>query len=66
MADVFSNSLRVREQESGSNAGTWGSLLNTTIRNIASAFGQGSETIPNASTHTITLADGLVVVKLAP
>jgi hypothetical protein len=59
MADVFSNSLRVREQESGSNAGTWGSLLNTTIRNIASAFGQGSETIPNASTHTITLADGV-------
>jgi hypothetical protein len=59
MADVFSNSLRLREQESGSNAGTWGSLLNTTIRNIASAFGQGSETIPNASTHTITLADGV-------
>jgi len=59
MADVFSNSLRVREQESGSNAGTWGGLLNTTIRNIASAFGQGSETIPNASTHTITLADGV-------
>ncbi len=59
MADVFSNSLRLREQESGSNAGTWGSLLNSTIRNIASAFGQGSETIPNASTHTITLADGV-------
>jgi len=59
MADVFSNSLRLREQESGSNAGNWGGLLNTTIRNIASAFGQGSETIPNASTHTITLADGV-------
>ena len=58
MADVFTNDLRIREQESGSNAGTWGGLLNTTIRNIASAFGQGSETIPNASTHTITLADG--------
>ena len=59
MADVFTNDLRIREQESGSNAGTWGGLLNTTIRNIASAFGQGSETIPNASTHTITLADGV-------
>ncbi len=59
MADVFTNDLRIREQESGSNAGTWGGLLNTTIRNIASAFGQGSEAIPDASTHTITLADGV-------
>ena len=58
MADTFSNDLRVRLQESGSNAGTWGDLLNGTITNIASALGQGSEAIPNASTHTITLADG--------
>ena len=58
MADTFSNDLRLRLQESGSNAGTWGDLLNGTITNIASALGQGSEAIPNASTHTITLADG--------
>jgi len=58
MADTFSNDLRLRLQESGSNAGTWGDLLNDTITNIASALGQGSEVIPNASTHTITLADG--------
>ena len=58
MADTFNNDLRVREQEAGSNSGTWGDLLNTTISNLASAFGQGSEAIPNASTHTITLADG--------
>lgn len=58
MADTFSNDLRLRLQESGSNAGTWGDLLNGTITNIASGFGQGSEAIPNASTHTITLADG--------
>ena len=58
MADTFSNDLRLRLQESGSNAGTWGDLLNDTITNIASGFGQGSEAIPNASTHTITLADG--------
>lgn len=58
MADTFSNDLRVRLQESGSNAGSWGDLLNGTITNIASGFGQGSEAIPNASTHTITLADG--------
>ena len=58
MADTFNNDLRVREQEAGSNSGTWGGLLNTTISNLASAFGQGSEAIPNASTHTITLADG--------
>ena len=59
MADTFSNDLRLRLQESGSNAGTWGDLLNGTITNIASALGQGSEVIPNASTHTITLADGI-------
>jgi len=58
MADTFSNDLRLRLQESGSNAGTWGTLLNGTITNIASALGQGSEAIPNASSHTITLADG--------
>ena len=58
MADTFSNDLRLRLQESGSNAGTWGDLLNGTITNIASALGQGSEAIPNASSHTITLADG--------
>jgi hypothetical protein len=58
MADTFSNDLRLRLQESGSNASTWGTLLNGTITNIASALGQGSEAIPNASTHTITLADG--------
>jgi hypothetical protein len=58
MADTFNNDLRVREQEAGSNSGTWGTLLNATISNLASAFGQGSEAIPNAATHTITLADG--------
>ena len=58
MADTFTNDLRLRLQESGANSGTWGELLNGTITNIASALGQGSEAIPNASTHTITLADG--------
>ena len=57
MADTFSNDLRLRLQESGANSGQWGSLLNDTITNIASAFSLGSEAIPNASTHTITLAD---------
>ena len=58
MADTFTNDLRLRLQESGANSGQWGVLLNTTISNIASAFSLGSEAIPNASTHTITLADG--------
>ncbi len=57
MADTFSNDLRLRLQESGANSGQWGSLLNDTITNIASAFSLGSEAIPDASTHTITLAD---------
>jgi hypothetical protein len=57
MADTFSNDLRLRLQESGANSGQWGSLLNDTLTNIASAFSLGSEAIPNASTHTITLAD---------
>ena len=58
MADTFTNDLRLRLQESGANSGQWGTLLNTTISNIASAFSLGSEAIPDASTHTITLADG--------
>jgi hypothetical protein len=57
MADTFTNDLRLRLQESGANSGQWGSLLNDTLTNIASAFSLGSEAIPNASTHTITLAD---------
>ena len=57
MADTFTNDLRLRLQESGANSGQWGSLLNDTITNIASAFSLGSEAIPDASTHTITLAD---------
>ena len=58
MADTFTNDLRLRLQESGANSGQWGTLLNTTISNIAAAFSLGSEAIANASTHTITLADG--------
>ncbi|MBP52734.1 MAG: hypothetical protein CMI27_06270 [Opitutae bacterium] len=58
MADTFTNDLRLRLQESGANSGQWGTLLNTTISNIAAAFSLGSEAIPDASTHTITLADG--------
>jgi len=58
MADVFTNDLRIREQEVGSNSGAWGGYLNTSLENIAEAFSLGSEALSDASTATITIADG--------
>jgi hypothetical protein len=58
MADVFTNDLRIREQEVGANSGAWGGYLNTSLENIAEAFSYGTEALADSAAQTLTLADG--------
>jgi len=58
MASTYVNDLRLEEQATGENSGSWGTKLNSSLEQIAEAFSYGSEAIANASTHTITMADG--------
>ena len=55
---TFVNDLRLKEIATGDESGTWGTSTNTNLELIGEAMGLGAETIPNASTHTITMADG--------
>jgi cytoskeletal protein CcmA (bactofilin family) len=58
MASTYVNDLRLEEIGTGEQSGTWGATTNTNLELIAEAFSYGSEAIANASTHTITVADG--------
>ena len=58
MADVFTNDLRIREQEVGANSGQWGSLLNVSLENIAESWSYGTEALADSAAQTLTLADG--------
>jgi hypothetical protein len=55
---TYVNDLRLKEIATGDEAGTWGTSTNTNLELIANAMGVGAEAIANASTHTITMADG--------
>jgi hypothetical protein len=55
---TYVNNLRLTELATGEGSGTWGTTTNTNLELIGEALGHGSETIANASTHTITVADG--------
>ena len=57
---TYVNDLRLKEIGTGESSGTWGSETNTNLELIAEAFSYSStgEAIANASTHTITMADG--------
>jgi len=57
MADTFESRLLLRQQESGSNSGNWGSLLNESVATIASAFGYGNEVLGSDADATITVAN---------
>ena len=57
MADTFESRLLLRQQESGSNSGNWGALLNESVATIASAFGFGNEVLASDADATITLAN---------
>jgi len=58
MASTYVNDLRLEEIGTGEASGTWGTKTNTNLELIGEAFSYGSEAIANASTHTITMADG--------
>ena len=55
---TYVNNLRLTELATGEGSGTWGATTNTNLELIGEALGYGSEAIANASTHTITVADG--------
>ena len=58
MASSYDNDLRLNEQGTGDNSGSWGTVTNLNLEMIAEAFSYGTRAIANASTDNITLADG--------
>ena len=59
MTSTFVNDLRLNEQQTGDNSGSWGTVTNTNLELIAEAFSFGTEAITtNADTHATTIADG--------
>ena len=58
MASSYDNDLRLNEQGTGDNSGSWGTVTNLNLEMIAEAFSYGTRVIANASTDNITLADG--------
>jgi glycerate kinase len=55
---TYVNDLRLKEIATGDESGTWGTSTNTNLELIGEAFGSGSEALSDASTATITMADG--------
>jgi hypothetical protein len=60
MASTYVNALRLNEMGTGDESGSWGTVTNLNLDMIGEAFGYGAEAIADASTHTITMADGAV------
>jgi trimeric autotransporter adhesin len=58
MASTYVNDLRLNEMATGDGSGTWGTTTNTNLELVGEAMGYGTEAVANASTHTITMADG--------
>ena len=58
MASTYINDLRLNEMATGDGSGTWGTTTNLNLEMIAEKFGTGSEALSDASTATITMADG--------
>ena len=58
MASTYVNDLRLNEMATGDGSGTWGTTTNLNLELIAEKFGSGSEALSDASTATITMADG--------
>jgi hypothetical protein len=55
---TYINDLRVTELATGEASGSWGTTTNVNLELLAEAMGVGAEAVANASTHTITMADG--------
>jgi len=58
MTSSYVNNLRLNEQGTGDNSGSWGTVTNLNLELIGQAFGFGTRAIANASTDNITIADG--------
>ena len=58
MASTYVNDLRLNEMATGDASGSWGTATNTNLELIGEAMGYGTEAVADASTHTITMADG--------
>ena len=58
MASSYDNDLRLEEIATGEFAGSWGTKTNVNLELIGEALGYGTRAIANASTDTITIADG--------
>ena len=58
MASSFSNPLRLEEIGVGEASGTWGTLTNTTISNLATALASKSKNIASDANATFTMPDG--------
>ena len=58
MASSYDNDLRLNEQGTGDNSGSWGTVTNLNLEMIAEAFSYGTRVIANAASDNITLADG--------
>ena len=56
---TYVNDLRLKEIGTGESSGTWGTETNVNLELIGQSMGYGSEAVANASTHTITMADGV-------
>ena len=55
---TYVNDLRLKEIGTGESSGTWGTETNTNLELIGESMGYGTEAIADASTATITMADG--------
>ena len=58
MASTYVNDLRLEEIGTGEQSGTWGATTNTNLELISESMGYGTEAVADASTDTITMANG--------
>jgi len=58
MASTYVNDLRIEEQATGENSGTWGTKVNSAFSQIAEAFSYGTKQLAADSDETFTMPDG--------
>ena len=62
MTSTFVNDLRLNEQATGDNSGSWGTVTNTNLELIGDAFGYGTEAITtDADTHNTIIVNAPTV-----
>ena len=58
MASTYVNDLRIEEQATGENSGTWGTKVNSAFSQIAEAFSYGTKQLAADANETFTMPDG--------